>query len=326
MNLTKTAQDIAPQMRHFLSAYQSLTGSDTPIIQTVNRHVQQHGGKQLRPLLTMMTALCCGLPSDTDGDHPLFSLSAAIETLHNATLIHDDVVDESDLRRNQPTVNQLWSNQIAVLVGDYYLAQVMLTVNAVNIPEVTHLINQLVVDMTEGELLQQECCRHYDIDESIYYRIIRKKTACFLAACCEIGARLATDDHQLHEAAHQFGCHLGMAFQLRDDLMDYLPSSRTGKPQGNDLREHKTTLPLILALRQANPHTKNEILALLEKKHPDNDDILRLTDLVATEETVQMTRYELEKHLETAKESALLLPDNRYRDHLLDICRMLQEI
>ena len=325
MNLQEIEKHIALPLQHFHEACDKMMDSQVPIIRNINRQLLTHNGKQLRPLLTLLSACCCGFPLHAEADHPLFAVSAAIETLHNATLIHDDVVDESDTRRGQPTVNKQWSNKIAVLVGDYYLAQVMLTINAANKPEVTQIINRTVIDMTEGELLQQECCGHYDIGEETYNSIIRKKTACFMAACCETGAIFATDDEAIRHAARDFGEHIGMAFQLRDDLLDYLPTAVTGKPQGNDLREHKATLPLILAMRHADSHTKKEISSLLGQTHLDDSDIDRLTTMIATPAMMDVARQHLNAELEKARQSARQLPDNGYRDDLMQLILMLQE-
>lgn len=325
MKLTDIEKHIHPLLTHFQSAYSTLSGSDVSIIKEINQHLQTHTGKQLRPLLTLLSAACCGLPLQAESRHPVFSICAAIELLHNATLIHDDVVDQSDTRRGYPTVNTQWDNKTAVLVGDYYLAQVMLTLNALHNDEVTTIINQTVVEMTEGELLQQQCRKHFDIDEEIYNRIIYDKTSCFMAACCEIGALMATADNKLRATARQYGEHFGMAFQMRDDLHDILPTLVTGKPRGNDLRERKATLPLILALRNADTGTKKEMLALLNKEELCDSDIQHLTDIIGSENNKQQCLKRIEDHLEQARQAALTLPENSFRDDLVALTYILQD-
>ncbi|MBP5189774.1 MAG: polyprenyl synthetase family protein [Bacteroidales bacterium] len=325
MKLNDIEELITPLLDNYRRAYYSLSASDIPIIDEINRHVRSKDGKQLRPVLALLTACCCGLPTDIDASHPLFKIAAAIETLHNSTLIHDDVIDESTLRRGIPTVNHLWGNKTAVLAGDYYLAQVMLAVNEVNRHTVTQTINQAVADMSIGELLQQQVCGKYDIEEKTYFDIIHRKTAVFMAASCNIGAIFATDDTSLHAAARQYGENIGMAFQIRDDLIDFLPSQRTGKPQGNDLREHKATLPLIMTLKQCNVNTKNEIIALLEKERLSDDDIATLTETITNGEGFKASQEIMNHYLEKASMAATLLPDNRFRKGLTDILTILNK-
>lgn len=325
MELKDIEQHIAPLLSHFHSACNTLSGSDIPVIEHINQHLQEHTGKQLRPILTLLSAACSGLPLTIENEHPVFSLCAAIELLHNATLIHDDVVDQSDTRRGKPTVNNQWGNKTAVLVGDYYLAQVMLTLNTVNIDPVTRVINQAVVEMTEGELLQQQCCSHFDIDEALYNRIIYKKTACFMSACCEIGVLVAAPDSPLLPMARQYGEHIGMAFQLRDDLRDCLPTHLTGKPQGNDLLEHKATLPLILALQQADTNTRKETLTLLDKQELNESDIQHLTHIIVNETVVQQCRNRIQNHLALALQAVEAFPANSFRDDLAALTRILQD-
>lgn len=317
-------QLVAPLNTHFLSAFKKLTDSSLPIINEVNGHVHATHGKQLRPLLTMLTASCCGFPLDAPVDHPLFAVTAAIETLHSSTLIHDDVVDNSDTRRGNPSVNSLWGNKVAVLMGDYYLAKVMQTLNQVDNKEITAIINDAVIQMSEGELLQQQHAFSYTTDNDIYLSIIERKTASFMAACCKAGATLATDDPMLRNQAYLYGLNIGIAFQIRDDILDYMPSTVTGKPQGNDLREGKCTLPLIYALRDSDPATKEKILTLLKKTPLSDTNMKTIVETVIQGEHLAMAANTLDNYLSLARQALQALPDNHYRQALIDLTEKLK--
>jgi octaprenyl-diphosphate synthase len=321
MLLTEIEHLVAPLNSNFLSAYQKLTDSPIALIKQINSHVQNNQGKQLRPLLTMLSAACCGFPIDADANHPLFAVTAAIETLHSSTLIHDDVVDNSDTRRGKPSINSIWDNKIAVLAGDFYLAKVMQTLNRVDNSEITAIINDAVIQMSEGELLQLSLSGKYNTDIETYITIISKKTASFMAACCQTGATFATLEHprprgqnelehQLRQQARLFGLNIGIAFQIRDDILDYMPTSVTGKPQGNDLVEGKCTLPLIFALRNKVPLTDTNI----------NNIIQAVTDGGYLNQAATV----LEQYLSKAREALTHLPDNQYRSAMSQIVDKLR--
>lgn len=312
-------QLVAPLNIHFLSAYQRLTSSTLPIINEVNSHVQATHGKQLRPLLTMLTACCCGFPLDAPADHPLFDVTAAIETLHTSTLIHDDVVDNSHTRRAKPSVNSLWGNKVAVLMGDFYLAKVMQTLNQVDNKEITAIINNAVIQMSEGELLQQQQSYSYNTDSDIYLAIIERKTASFMAACCKTGATFATDDPTLRNQAYLYGLNIGLAFQIRDDILDYMPATVTGKPQGNDLQEGKCTLPLILALSHSDLAAKEKILTLLKKTPLNDTNMKTIVETVIQGGHLDSAAAVLDNYLSLARQALQPLPDNPYRQALLNL-------
>ena len=323
MKLTETTQLIAPLIPHYRAAQEKMVGSDIAIIQEINRHLHSNNGKQFRPLLTLLTACCCGLPQDAEASHPVFTIAAAIDTLHTSTLVHDDVVDEACLRRGIATVNKIWNNKTAVLLGDFYLARVMDAVNSVDNKRVTQIINDTVMQMSEGELLQQQYCGEYAIGECEYYQIITRKTAIFMAACCQTGAILASDDASLANAAYHFGLNLGIAFQIRDDIIDFKPSQLTGKPQGNDLKEHKITLPLIIALRNENARAK--VMPLLEKERITDSDVAEITEVLEANGYLRKAKREMIRHLCLAENELSCLPANVYREGLKDIIYFLKE-
>ncbi len=324
MNLNHLEKLVAPMTANFQTAQERLVGSEIPIITEINRHIQSKKGKQLRPLLTFLTARCCGMPDNLAENHPLFNAAAAIETLHTSTLIHDDVVDESDIRRGTATVNHRWGNKTAVLLGDYYLAVVMRAINDIDNKTLTHTINHTVIQMSEGELLQQQYCGNYDIDSSVYFQIIRKKTALFLASCCKTGALFATENPELLEAAYSFGENIGMAFQIRDDLLDFKPTALSGKPQGNDLKEHKCTLPLIFALQKTE--NRDIIIPILEKKEISDNDVSVISKIINNDNSIQKTSAILRDYLTKAELHLQYLPENKFREAMYDLANILQEI
>ncbi len=324
MDLHEIQQHVSKLLSYYQATREELTHSDVPIINDINRHVMSQNGKQLRPILTFLSACCCGLPEETTPPHPIFNAVAAIETLHTSTLIHDDVVDESDVRRGNPTINHLWCNKTAVLIGDYYLALVMKTVNAINNKTITQIINHTVIQMSEGELLQQQYSGNYNTDKSVYYQIIRKKTALFMAACCKIGAVLATDRTDFHEEAYLFGENIGMAFQIRDDLLDFKPTQLSGKPQGNDIKEHKCTLPLIFALE--NNSIRDKLLPLLTKNDISDNEISLITQILEQSNSIKKAEAVMHDYLGKAQQHLQHLPDNKYRDAIYKLTNMLQEI
>ena len=326
MKLADIQSLIEPLRKQYRQAYNTLLGDGTGIIADINRHIMDLRGKQLRPTLTLLSAAACGLSLNAAPSHPIFKVTAAIEMLHNCTLIHDDVVDESSVRHGVPTANKVWNNKIAVLAGDYYLAKVMQTLNAVDIKPVTNIINETVISMSCGELEQQETCRHYNTSKEKYISIIDKKTAVFMSACCEIGAILAGAGETVQQTARKYGRSLGLAFQIRDDLIDFLPTEYSGKPQGNDISEHKVTLPLINAMSMLDEDTKAEISTLLDKKALSDKEKETVSNLVIRNDIVLATRKEMEKHLLDAGNEAKKMPHNKYSEALLEISEMMKEI
>ena len=324
MKLTEIEQLVLPLMQHYIAARERMTDSEIPIINEIQRHIQFSKGKQLRPMLTLLSACCCGLPLDAAPNHPVFDAAAAIETLHTSTLIHDDVVDDSEMRRGIASVNKLWNNKTAVLIGDFYLAKVMKTINNIDNKQLTSTINDAVILMSEGELLQQQYSGNYTADQDAYLQIITRKTAVLIATCCKAGAILAGADTTLCETARQFGNDLGVAFQIRDDIMDFLPSKHTGKPQGNDIREHKCTLPIILALKDTE--TKAALIPLLNKDKQSDSEVNLIIKTITDKGFLDKATHIMRDKLDSAKKDLNTLPDNKFRKALGEIATFLKEI
>jgi len=261
MELGTIAKPVEESLVDFRKYFRDSMRSQVLLLNIVVRYLLRQKGKQVRPMLVLLSAdLAGGVSSRTH------VAAAMVELLHTATLVHDDVVDESDERRGLPSINAVWKNKVAVLMGDYLLSRGLLVAVENNEYGFLKISSDTVKRMSEGELLQIQKSRRLDIDESEYFRIISDKTASLIGACCELGAASATDDPQVRSIFRQYGENVGMAFQIRDDIFDYIStSSAIGKPIGNDLKERKLTLPLIHAMMQAPRKESRQIIALIRR-------------------------------------------------------------
>ncbi|MDX1547263.1 MAG: polyprenyl synthetase family protein, partial [Rhodothermales bacterium] len=244
--------------------------------------------------------------------------AALVELLHTATLVHDDVVDEAERRRGVFSINALWKNKIAVLLGDFLLSRGLL----LSLENGDHTLLQILSDavrrMSEGELLQIEKARHLDIDEATYFRIISDKTASLIAACTACGAYSATGDPDAVDRMRAFGEHLGLAFQIRDDLFDY-GAVDVGKPLGIDLQEKKLTLPLIVALREADASERRRIMKIVRKKKKSRDDVRAVAQFVEDAGGLAYARRRMQEEAEAARRLLADLPPTEARDALDDL-------
>lgn len=234
-------------MKLFEQKFYESMKSKVPLLDKVTRFIVTTKGKQMRPMFVFLCAKLVG-----DINEKAYRGASMIELIHTATLVHDDVVDESFKRRNFFSINALWKNKIAVLVGDYLLSKSVLLSTDHKDFDLLSVISRTIKEMSEGELLQLEKARTLDITEEIYYEIIRQKTATLIAACCETGILSVSCDEILAKKMREFGTLTGMAFQIKDDLFDYLSKNIIGKPVGIDIKEQKMTLPLIYTLKNAD--------------------------------------------------------------------------
>lgn len=230
------------------------------IVDTVARYIVRQKGKKIRPILVLLSAQMTGeITART------YNAATLVEILHTATLVHDDVVDQSDTRRGFPSINRIWKNKVAVLMGDYFLARGLLIALEKNEFYFLKIISDAVKRMSEAELLQIQKSKTYDITEATYLEIISGKTASLIGTCCELGAASVTDEKEVWQQLRDFGEYLGMAFQIRDDILDYIGRSNIiGKPTGIDMKEKKFTLPLIYALKQSDRKTTREIIRIIK--------------------------------------------------------------
>lgn len=266
---------INAEMKLFEQKFYESMHSNVPLLDKVTRFIVTTKGKQMRPMFVFLCAKLVG-----DVNEKTFRGASMIELIHTATLVHDDVVDESFKRRNFFSINALWKNKIAVLVGDYLLSKAVLLSTDYKDYDLLAVISRTIREMAEGELLQLEKARKLDITEDIYYEIIRQKTATLIAACCEIGVLSTSDDDILAKRMMEFGTYTGMAFQIKDDLFDYLTSNIIGKPVGIDIKEKKMTLPLIHALNTASKKDRNYYFNTIKRYNTDKDRVKELIEFV----------------------------------------------
>lgn len=264
---------INAEMKLFEQKFYESMQSNVPLLDKVTRFIVTTKGKQMRP---MFVFLCAKLLGEVNAK--TYRGASMIELIHTATLVHDDVVDESFKRRNFFSINALWKNKIAVLVGDYLLSKAVLLSTDHKDFDLLAVISRTIREMAEGELLQLEKARKLDITEEVYYEIIRQKTATLIAACCEIGVLSNNADESLAAKMMEFGTLTGMAFQIKDDLFDYLTSNIIGKPVGIDIKEQKMTLPLIYTLRAASEKDRKYYLNTIKRY---NNDTKRVKELIA---------------------------------------------
>ena len=259
----------------FENKFKDSLKSNVSLLDRIMHYIIKRKGKQMRPMFVFLTAKLFGKFEENT-----YRAAAMIELLHTATLVHDDVIDEADFRRGYFSINALWKNKIAILVGDFLLSRGLLLAVKHEEFELLKIMSTAVQDMSEGELLQIEKARKLDITEKVYFDIIRKKTATLIAACCASGANSVGEDKNTVETMRLFGEKAGIAFQIKDDLFDYTQSTFIGKPTGIDIREQKMTLPLIYTLNNISKKEKNNIIDIVKNHHENDKKVAELIELV----------------------------------------------
>ena len=262
-NVKQITAPIEQELKDFEAYFRNSMKSDVALLDKVTHYIVKRKGKQMRPMFVFLSAKMLG-----EVNQSTFDAATLVELLHTATIVHDDVVDDAAERRGFFSVNALWKNKIAVLVGDYMLSRILLISIEKNNTELLGVISRAVREMSEGELLQIDKARKLDITEEVYFDVIKKKTASLISSCCEAGA-LSVGDIENRERMKMFGEYVGMAFQIKDDIFDYGSSTKIGKPTGNDIRENKMTLPIIYALNHVEEDKKRTLMDIL-KNHNDN--------------------------------------------------------
>lgn len=254
---------IAEEIDEFEKHFRSSMKTPVPLLNTITRYLVKRKGKQMRPMFVFLAAKVCNTVTEST-----FRAASLIELLHTATLIHDDVVDDSNERRGFFSLNALWKNKISVLIGDFLLSKGLLLALEHDEFQLLKIVSNATKEMSEGELLQIEKARHLDIKEEIYFEIIRKKTASLIASCCQAGAFSSGTSEVNVETMRLFGESVGIAFQIKDDLFDFEKNRATGKPDGADIKEKKMTLPLIYLLNTSNRAERHRIISVV-KRHSD---------------------------------------------------------
>lgn len=267
---------IAEELRIFESKFSEAVKSNTSMLDTIMKYIIKRKGKQLRPMFVFLSAKLHGTVNEST-----YRAAALVEMLHTATLVHDDVVDESMERRGFFSINAVWKNKIAVLVGDYLLSKGLLLSTENGEFEQLRILSEAIKQMSEGELLQIEKTRKLNIDEEVYFEIIKNKTASLLSSACGVGAYSTTQNDEICQQMKLFGEKTGIAFQIKDDLFDY-GSEKIGKPTGNDIKEKKMTLPLIYTLNNVDKQTRKEIIYIVKNNNTDKQKVKWVIDKVTS--------------------------------------------
>jgi len=314
MNVTsQIKQPIQAEMELFEKKFYESMTSNVALLNRITYYIVNRKGKQMRPMFVFLTAK---MLSDGGVNERTYRGASVIELIHTATLVHDDVVDDSNRRRGFFSVNALWKNKIAVLVGDYLLSKGLLLSIDHGDFDLLRIISVAVREMSEGELLQIEKARRLDIVEDIYYEIIRKKTATLIAACCALGAKSVIDDANMVEDMRKFGELIGMAFQIKDDLFDYTEDA-IGKPTGIDIKEQKMTLPLIHVLNNCTPKEKFWLINSIKNHNKDKN---RVKEVISFVKNHNGLLYAEQKMVEFQNEALQILqhyPNSEFKEALI---------
>jgi octaprenyl-diphosphate synthase len=315
LDLKQIQAPIATEMAEFEQKFHFFMKSKVKLLDHITSYIVKRKGKQMRPMFVFLTGGVSGGISEAT-----YRGAALIELLHTATLVHDDVVDDANYRRGFFSVNALWKNKIAVLVGDYLLAKgLLLSVDNSDF-DLLKIVSHAVQEMSEGELLQIAKARKLDITEEVYYTIIRKKTASLIASCCAVGAAAANVGEDMVEKMRDFGEKVGMAFQIKDDLFDY-GEDEIGKPVGIDIKEKKMTLPLIYALNHASWIEKKKIIYLIRNRNEDKRAVNQVIDFVKKSGGLEYAKGVMDRFYQEALDILKEFPDSEYKTSLHALVR-----
>ncbi|AGA76610.1 polyprenyl synthetase family protein [Echinicola vietnamensis] len=314
-DLKQIQAPIAEEMTDFEKKFRSFMKSKVKLLDHITSYIVKRKGKQMRPMFVFLTAGVTGGINEST-----YRGAALIELLHTATLVHDDVVDDANYRRGFFSVNALWKNKIAVLVGDYLLSRgLLLSVDNGDF-DLLKEVSNAVREMSEGELLQIAKARNLDITEEVYYTIIRQKTASLIASCCAVGAVTSGADKATVERMREFGEKVGMAFQIKDDLFDY-GEDEVGKPVGIDIKEKKMTLPLIYALNHASWTDKKRIIYLIRNKNEDKKAVNQVIKFVKASGGLEYAQEVMTRFFDEALAILEAQPSSAYKDSLANLVK-----
>lgn len=311
MSLAEIRKPVEKEMAEFEAFFSKTLKSEVPLLKIILNYIFRRKGKQMRPLLVFLSAKINGQVNEAS-----YVAATMIELLHTASLVHDDVVDDARERRGALSINALWNSKIAVLVGDYMLSRGLLISVEKNRFDMLEIVSEAVKSMSEGELLQLQKSRKQNIREEDYFKIITSKTAALIAACTACGAVSTTSDSEVIQQMKDFGENIGIAFQIRDDLLDYEGNGLTGKAAGNDIKERKITIPLIYALEKSPYLERRHILQIVKKKKKTKSEIEEVINFV--KENGGMEYAEMKMHQYRDKALAILdsYPESEVKNSL----------
>jgi octaprenyl-diphosphate synthase len=313
-HLKQLKKPIEGHLSEFKKLFRKTAKSRIYLLDIITNYIIKAKGKQMRPLFVIYSSLLFDKV-----DESTYRAATLIELMHTATLVHDDVVDDSMERRSRFSINALWKNKAAVLVGDYLLSRGLLIALEHKEYQLLDIVSKAVKDMSEGELLQIEKARKLDISEEVYYEIIRKKTASLLASCFATGAAAAGASDKDIDKMHKIGEYAGMAFQIKDDLFDFQKTNITGKPTGIDIKEKKMTLPLIYLLNNSPKEEKKQMINIVKRHNKDRKKVEFLMDKVNQSGGMKYAGKKMDEYKRKAMDLLMEFPDNQARTALIDL-------
>lgn len=313
MNVKQILAPISTEMDEFEVRFRQSMRSKVPLLDKITHYIIRRKGKQMRPMFLFLTAKMLGETNDKTYD-----AASLVELLHTASLVHDDVVDDANERRGFFSINALWKNKIAVLVGDFMLSRVLLLSIEKNNIRLLEIVARAVREMSEGELLQIEKARKLDITEEVYFDIIRQKTASLLSTVCE-SAAVSVDREDQASNMRKFGELVGLAFQIKDDIFDYGDSKDIGKPTGLDIRERKMTLPLIYVLSKCDIKTKKELINIIKNHNEDSKYVKRAIQIVIDNGGIEYAQNKMNILKEEALQCLASIPESDSKNAIIGL-------
>jgi octaprenyl-diphosphate synthase len=304
---------VSAELEAFELKFRHAMKSNVALLDTIMTYIVKRKGKQIRPLFVFLTAKACGGVTEST-----YRGASLVELLHTATLVHDDVVDDAYERRGFFSINALWKNKIAVLVGDYLLSKGLLLSLENDEFKILKIVSTAVREMSEGELLQIEKTRRLNITEEVYFDIIRKKTASLIASCCSVGAASAHGSDEIIEKMRLFGEKIGIAFQIKDDLLDY-GADDIGKPKGIDIKEKKLTLPIIYTLSTTDEKIRKKIINTIKKDHDKKEKVNELIAFVNSHGGIEYTKKVMQSYIQEALACLTTIPDSHSKQALIQL-------
>lgn len=317
---SKIEEPVAAEFKRFNDEFEASLRSETNRLQSAIEQIMNATGKHVRPLLVLLAARACGQVTDNT-----INSAVLLELLHTATLIHDDVIDETKQRRGIPSLNAIFDNRISVLVGDYVLSSALIRSIQTGNLQIIGIVSNLGRDLSEGEIKQLETAEESILDEACYMQVIRKKTAMLLSACAQIGAISSGTSSELIDKCREFGEYLGYAFQIKDDIFDYFKEANIGKPTGNDIREGKITLPLLYALREGRGEEAKRYLHIILDKDFSASNIDLLIDFAKANGGIEYAEKRMHEYHAKAVEVLQTLPESEARQALLLLADFIVE-
>ena len=315
ITLKQITQPIIEDLKIFQREFENALNSDVRLINTISKYMIKNKGKNIRPILTILSARLCGEPTINS-----YRAAAMMELLHIATLIHDDVVDDATLRRGRPSINRVWKNKLSVLMGDFILSKALINMIGLKDFDALEQISSTAEKLSAGEILQIEKSITRSMTEDVYFEMISQKTASLIATSCELGAITTTKKENDRQATFSFGENLGMAFQIKDDLFDLLGNENdTGKNNGGDVKRNMATLPLIFSKNNMSRSAYKKLKKLLDVKKKSRSVISQIVQIIEETGGVDYARKKLDEYSQKAIESIMPYPDTPIRQSMLDL-------